>query len=194
MRVPAPVRATGQVAPLSPNSARLYKSEDGIIDLSGNGRGRIMKLSLALALALVAGVAVSGTASAQMPEQCNGFIKLRTDAQQKASAIGAAEKHHATRKEVCTLVTWFSVAEAAALKFLEVNATWCGVPADAISSAKAAHEKTLKFRKVVCTEEPKPRLPTLSDALGTPQLDTAKNTKTGKGGTFDTLTGNPLAK
>ncbi len=91
-------------------------------------------------------------------------------------------------------MTRFSTAEAAALKFLEVNATWCGVPAEAIKSAKAAHEKTLKFRTVVCTEAPKPHVPTLSDALGTPELDTAKNTKTGTGGTFDTLTGNPLAR
>jgi hypothetical protein len=153
-----------------------------------------MKLGVALALALVAGVAGSGTASAQMPAQCNGFVKLRDEAQLKASAIGIAEKHHATRKEVCGLVTRFSMAEGAALKFLEVNATWCGVPAEAIKSAKSAHEKTLKFRTAVCTEQPKPRLPTLSDALGTPELDTAKNTKTGNGGTFDTLTGNPLDK
>ena len=52
----------------------------------------------------------------------------------------------------------------------------------------------MKFRDTVCAEGPKAKIPTLSDAIGTPPLDTgAKNTKTGRG-TLDTLTGNPLAK
>ena len=62
-----------------------------------------------------------------------------------------------------------------------------------IAAAKANHEKSLKFRTAACEEGPKPKAPTLSDAIKTPSLDTAKNTKTGRG-TFDTLTGNPLAK
>ena len=60
-------------------------------------------------------------------------------------------------------------------------------------ASKTNHERTLKFRDTVCAETPQAKPPSLSDALGTPTLDTAKNTKTGKG-TFDTLTGNPLAK
>jgi hypothetical protein len=151
-------------------------------------------VAITLALAFAAFVVASRTASAQMPAQCGGFVKLRDDAQHRGMAIGAAEKRHADRKEICTLVTRFYSAEGAALKFLEGNATWCGVPPEAIKAAKAAHEKTLKFRTVVCTEAPKPHTPTLSEALGTPELDTAKNTKTGTGGTFDTLTGNPLAR
>ena len=55
------------------------------------------------------------------------------------------------------------------------------------------HGKTLKFRTVVCAPAAEPHVPTLSDAMGTPRLDTSKNTRTGPG-TFDTLTGNPLAK
>jgi hypothetical protein len=156
-----------------------------------------MNRSVAIVLALALGVGVTGPriAAAQMPPQCNGFLKLRDDAQQKGQAIGAAEKRKADRKEVCRLVQRFAVAEAAAVKFLENNKTWCGVPDQAISSAKATHEKTLKFRTVVCSDapQPRPRMPTLSDAIGTPTVDTAKNTKTGQG-TFDTLTGNPLAK
>ncbi len=156
-----------------------------------------MKWSIAMVLALTlsAGVAGSRTASAQMPPQCNDFLKLRDDAQKKGAAIGAAEKRRADRKEVCALVQRFAVAEGAAVKFLEDNKTWCAVPDQAISGAKASHEKTLKFRTVVCSDaaQPQPRVPTLSDAIGTPSVDTAKNTKTGHG-TFDTLTGNPLAK
>ena len=59
--------------------------------------------------------------------------------------------------------------------------------------AKAMHAHTMQFRDTVCAEGPKPKVPTLSDAIGTTPLDTSTNTKTGRG-TLDTLTGNPLAK
>jgi hypothetical protein len=155
-----------------------------------------MKWSVAITLgvALAVGAIGSRTARAQMPPQCNAFMSLRDDAQQKGAAIGMAEKRHADRKDVCALVTRFAVAEGKAVKFLEANQTWCGVPAESVKQAKAAHEKTLKFRTAVCAPAPQPHIPTLSDALGTPELDTAKNTRTGKGGTFDTLTGNPLSR
>lgn len=127
------------------------------------------------------------------PPVCNDFMKLRDETEKKAQAIAAVNKRHGDRKEMCEAVTKFTAAEAAVVKFLTDNKTWCGVPNDAIANAKAGHEKTLKFREVVCAEGPKPKVPTLSEAIGTPTLDTAKNTRTGVG-TFDTLTGNPLAK
>ena len=158
-------------------------------------RPSVAKLSMAVALALTATAAGMTEASAQMsPSPCDGFIPLRDDAKQKAMAIGVAEKRHAPPKELCTTVSRFYLAEAAALKFLESNKTWCGVPDEAIAAAKATHEKTLKFRDIVCNPSAQQRpAQTLSDALGGPTLDTAKNTKTNTG-TFNTLTGNPLAK
>jgi hypothetical protein len=159
-------------------------------------RPGIGKLAIAAALVLAAGVGENHPASAQMaqgPSPCEGFIPLRDAAQQKAMAFSAAEKRHADRKELCAVLTRFSVAEAAALKYLEANKTWCGIPDEVVASAKTNHEKTLKFRTVVCSPAPQPHVPTLSDSIGGPSLDTVKNTKTGHG-TFDTLTGNPLAK
>jgi hypothetical protein len=93
------------------------------------------------------------------------------------------------------LVQRFYAAEGAILKFLEDNKTWCGIPPEAITQAKAGHENTLKIRTAACTEAPaaKPRQPSLSDAIGTPSVDNASNTKTGRG-TLDSLNGNPLAK
>lgn len=152
-------------------------------------------VSMRMALALGISVGAIHTASAQTAQSpCAGFIPLRDSAQQKAMAIAAAEKRHVAPKELCTAVSRFYVAEAAALKFLESNKAWCGIPEAAITGAKTTHEKTLKFRDAVCNPAAQARVPTLSDAIGTPTLDTAKNTKTGTGGTFDTLTGNPLAK
>ena len=154
-----------------------------------------MKSSRAILLAAFAIITASHAASAQAPAQCNAFIPLREDAQQKAAAVRAATEHKADRKELCTLVTRFTAAEAAVVKFLVDNKTWCGIPDDAIKAAKAGHEHTLKFRTVACTEAPaaQPKAPTLSDAIATPSVDSATNTKTGRG-TLDTLSGNPLAK
>jgi hypothetical protein len=155
-------------------------------------------VTMGMALALGASIAGIGTASAQMtqaPSPCDGFLPLRNDAQQKANAIAAAQKRHATPKELCVVVTRFTAAEGAALKFLETNKTWCGIPDAAVSGAKENHAKTMKFREMVCNAQAAPvHIPALSDSISTPALDTAKNTKTGSGGTFDTLTGNPLAR
>ena len=155
-----------------------------------------MKWSRALVLAAFAVVAGADTVLAQTaPVQCNAFIPLRDDAQQKAAAVRNATEHKAERKEVCNLVTRFTAAEAAVLKFLEANKTWCGIPEEAIKAAKVNHERTVKFRTMACAEAPaaQPKAPTLSDAIGTPSVDSATNTKTGRG-TLDTLNGNALAK
>ncbi|MGD0316189.1 MAG: hypothetical protein ABSB37_09605 [Xanthobacteraceae bacterium] len=154
-----------------------------------------MKSSRAILLAAFAIIAASDAASAQAPSQCNAFIPLRDDAQQKAAAVRAATEHKAERKEVCALVTRFATAEAAVVKFLDANKTWCGIPDEAVKAAKTGHERTLKFRTVACSEAPaaQPKAPTLSDAIATPSVDSATNTKTGRG-TLDTLSGNPLAK
>lgn len=162
--------------------------------------GRLFGAGMApLTLAFTLNIAAVGDAAAQQispapaASPCEEFRPLSEVAQKRGAAIGAAQKRHPDRKEMCTLVSQFSVAEAAVVKFLETNQTWCGVPAEAVKNAKATHEKTLKFKEMVCAAAPQPKIPTLSDAIGTPKVDTAKNTKTGHG-TFDTLTGNPLAK
>jgi hypothetical protein len=158
----------------------------------GVARLCLARLCMGMALALTACTAGITQASAQ-GSPCEGFLPLRTDAQQKGLAIAAAEKRHADQKELCSLVSRFYVAEGAALTFLANNKTWCGVPEQAITSAKATHDKTLKFRDVVCNPAAQRHTPTLSDAIGAPSIDTAKNTNTSTG-TFNTLTGNPLGK
>jgi hypothetical protein len=193
---------------MSPNSACLLWPP-GVRAHLGNVKGHAMRWSVGIAWGLAIGIgAVSvgtGTASAQMPgmpgmqapppgaSPCDGFVPLRDDAQKKGAALGAAQKNHVDRQEMCKLITAFSAAEGKAALFLEKNRTWCGVPDQAVTSAKEMHVKTEHFREVVCAPAPQPKVPTLSDAMGAPSVDTAKNTKTGAG-TFDTLTGNPLAK
>jgi|HubBroStandDraft_5_1064220.scaffolds.fasta_scaffold34413_2 hypothetical protein len=123
---------------------------------------------------------------------CASFAKLKEDAEAKGHAIQEVAKKK-DRKLMCGAVTRFVEVETKVVKFLADNKTTCGVPDQAVASAKASHEKTVQFRDQVCAEQPQPKAPSLSDAIGTPTLDTRKNTKTGKG-TLDTLTGNPLAQ
>jgi hypothetical protein len=177
----------------------------------------MIKRSLAAALAFVALAAAPSGASAQQniwgqppnaganslgepaapaapsapPALCNAFMGLKTEAEQKALAVRGALAKKADRPEICALVTRFFASEETVVKFLEKNKTTCGVPDQAIAAAKANHENTLKFKTAACAEAPKPRPPSLSDAINTPSVDSAGNTKTGRG-TLDTLNGNPL--
>jgi hypothetical protein len=168
-------------------------------------RGRAASLLFALALLTLLVLAVADHAAwAQFgpPQggppggaQCNSFQALAEEAQKKGSAVGAAIKAKVDRKQICALMTTFVAAESNVIKFLDDNKVWCGVPEQVITVSKANHEKSIKFRTEACSDDgPHPKVPTLSDAIKEPSgVDTEKNTKTGRG-TFDTLTGNPLAK
>jgi len=124
---------------------------------------------------------------------CASFPKLRDEAKAKAEVVAAIGKRKGDRKDMCAAVQSFTAAEDKVLKFLEDNKKGCGVPDQAVVQAKAMHANTVKFRDTVCAEGPKPKAPTLSDAIGAPPAETGTNTKTGRG-TLDTLTGNPLAR
>jgi hypothetical protein len=129
----------------------------------------------------------------QQSAACANFPRLRDEAKAKAEQVSVIGKKHGDRKEMCTAVQTFTAAEEKVVKFLEDNKAGCGVPDQAVAQAKAMHAKTMQFRDTVCAEGPKPKVPTLSDAIGAPPAETGTNTKTGRG-TLDTLTGNPLAK
>jgi hypothetical protein len=170
-------------------------------------RGRAASLHFALALLMVLPILAVADRAAwaqfgppQAPQgapasQCNSFPALAADAQKKGAAVGAAIKAKVDRKQICTLMTTFVAAETKVIKFLDDNKVWCGVPEQVITVSKTNHEKSLKFRTEACNDDtPHQKAPSLSDAIKEPSgVDTAKNTKTGRG-TFDTLTGNPLAK
>ena len=79
---------------------------------------------------------------------------------------------------------------------METNSTQCGVPPQIIKQAHDGHTKALQIEKQVCDASEHPRGPSLSDALNStpilPDADSTKSTK--RGGTYDTLEGNPLAR
>ena len=134
-------------------------------------------------------------AQQQVPPCAAHFFKLRDDAQNKAKAIQKASERKAPPKEACHLFTVFSTAEAKMLKYAVDNKSSCGVPDEVIKQIKAGHERTNEIKTKVCqiaAAPPRPAGPTLSDTLGAP-IPNANNIRSG-GGTFDTLTGNPIGK
>jgi hypothetical protein len=158
-------------------------------------RGFTIALCLASAIVpLGAGSAWAQMGQPATPQQCTKFPALSQAAQVKANAVSAAMKAKADRKDICRLMTAFVASEDLVVKFLIENKTWCGVPDEAVAAAKINHEKSTKFRDSACAEGPSQKAPTLSDAIKTPAVDSATNTKAGHGGTFDTLTGNPLGR
>jgi hypothetical protein len=198
-----PLRAAG----IRAKSEACDKDESPAGDRSGEGNfmksaralshGSASCFIVCLALALCTFADRSAWAQFSAPPggaQCNDFGKLTAEAQKRSALVTAAMKAKADRKELCTLMTSFVAAETDVVKFLENNKVWCGVPDSAITVSKANHEKSIKFRTMACSEDgPRPKAPSLSDAIKAPSVDTAKNTKTGRG-TFDTLTGNPLGR
>jgi hypothetical protein len=148
----------------------------------------------------------AGTAMAQLqpppqaqeePPPCiKTFLSLRDIAAKKASEIHSASERHAPPSVACRLFNEFTAAEAKMIKYAEGNTVWCGIPAEVVTNIKAQHVKSTDIRNRVCqaaAAPPRPAGPSLSDALSAPVPD-SNNIKTGRGGTYDTLTGTPLGK
>jgi hypothetical protein len=164
--------------------------------------GRVLPLACLLTLAGAWPVAAQfmppGAAPPpQMPPCFNEFMPLRQEAEKRAGAVRDANAKHATPQEACQLIGRFSAAEAKVVKFAADHGFSCGIPPEAIKQMKTNHEHTVELHKRVCTaaaSPPRPTGPTLSDALNsTTKLPTREDVKPGRG-TFDTLTGNALAK
>jgi hypothetical protein len=133
------------------------------------------------------------------PPACQQLMVLRDETQKNAAAIGAAQqrKVKADPVEACKLFKVFLASEAKFIAGMTENITTCGVPPQAIKQYQEGHIKASQIGKQVCevAENPRPTGPSLSDALNSaPVMPDGNNTKTGRGGTFDTLQGNPLTR
>lgn len=135
-------------------------------------------------------------------EACmNEFLPLRKDAERRGNLIKAASERHAPPSEACKLIGNFSQSELKMIKYVEENRRKCGIPNEIHEQLKSGHKNTEKLLKQVCgiaqqqAQQPRgPAAPSLSEALGSPAT-LPEATKTKKGGsTFDTLSGNVLAR
>ena len=148
----------------------------------------------------MAGPPMSGPPSAPPAACMNAFLPLRQEAEKRAAAIKVAADHKADRGEICKLITRFSEAEGKFADYLVKNQAGCGIPVNIVAQVKSNHAKTMKTRTQVCSNNGPagaqgpagPQGPGLADALGLTRAPSASNTTIGKGGTFDTLSGNPI--
>ena len=136
-----------------------------------------------------------GAPSAPAPA-CQQLLVLRSETQKSAEAINAAGKRKAPPPEACKLFKTFLGNERRMIKAVEDNGQQCGLPPDVSKQIRAGHAKAEQLANQICEVAARgglPAGPSLSDALGvTPSVpDVTKKAGTG---TFDTLTGNPLAR
>ncbi|HWK95020.1 MAG TPA: hypothetical protein VNR39_06330 [Pseudolabrys sp.] len=136
-----------------------------------------------------------GAAQQQEPPCFKEFMALRTEAEKKRGAIEQAGKKKVGPAVACRLFNEYSASEAKLIKYVSTNADKCGMPKDLLDNLSKSHAQTTQIRTRVCevaAAPPKPRGPSLSDALSAPVPDSS-NVRRGHG-TFDTLSGSPLAR
>ncbi|OKO71665.1 hypothetical protein [Bradyrhizobium sp. AS23.2] len=128
------------------------------------------------------------------------FMPLREEAEKRGKLIQAASNRHAPPDEACKLIRNFSQAESKMIKYIETNASKCGIPAQVGDQLKAGHKNTEAMQAKVCNvaqqmqNQPRgPAGPSLSEVLGSGSAPEANAGKKG-GSTFDTLNGNVLTR
>lgn len=127
-----------------------------------------------------------------------GFMPLRQEAEKRGTAIKQASERHAPPEEACKLITAFSQSEVKMIKYVEANASKCGIPPNVGAQMQTGHKNTEGMRAKVCNvasqqQQRGPAAPRLSDVLGSSAALPEATAKKG-GSTFDTLNGNVLTR
>jgi hypothetical protein len=150
-----------------------------------------------------AGATVFGAPSQQQPQQIpsclKDFLPLREEMDKRFESVKNMMAKRPSASEACSVLTRFTQAEVVLLKFVEKNSPTCPFPPGLLDNIKASNAKSEGYKKQACTaaaqQQQRPARaaePTLSDAFGAPPLN-KETTRTGRG-TFDSLSGNPLAR
>ncbi len=129
------------------------------------------------------------------------FLPLRQEAEKRGALLKTAGERHAGPDEACKLIGSFIQAEVKMIKYVETNSARCGIPPQISEQLKKGHLSTEAMQGRICgaaaqmQKQAGPTGPSLSEVLGSaaalPEATTAK--KNG-GNTFDTLSGNVLAR
>ena len=136
-----------------------------------------------------------GPADACMKE----FMPLREEAEKRSKMIKAAGERHASPDEACKLIGNFGQAEIKMIKYVETNASKCGIPQQISDQLKAGHKNTEAMQQKVCgfaqqAAQRAPAGPSLSEVLGSAAAVPEAQPRPKGGSTFDTLNGNVLAR
>jgi hypothetical protein len=133
-------------------------------------------------------------------EACmKGFMPLREEAEKRGKLIKAASDRKAPPDEACKLITSFGQAEIKMIKYVETNASKCGIPPQISDQLKAGHKNTETMQQKVCgvaqqMQQRGPAGPSLSEVLGSSASVPEAQPRPKGGSTFDTLNGNVLAR
>lgn len=133
-------------------------------------------------------------------EACmKGFMPLREEAEKRGKLIKAASDRKAPPDEACKLITSFGQAEIKMIKYVEANASKCGIPQQISDQLKAGHKNTETMQQKVCgvaqqMQQRGPAGPSLSEVLGSSASVPEAQPRPKGGSTFDTLNGNVLAR
>jgi hypothetical protein len=158
----------------------------------------LLSRGVPLLTAVLAWGAIAPSAQAQQMPCMNEIAPLRQAVEKAGAAIKAAADKKAERSEICSRIKTFVAQEAKFIKYIETNASWCGIPPEAVTQLKGGHSHSLKMRNQACSGGPiggragPPPGPGLSEALGTSRMPT-NNDKADRG-TYNTLTGNPISR
>jgi len=138
-----------------------------------------------------------GAPNAQQQACAEEFMRMRNDVEKKGRLVKSANERKASREELCAALTGVHAAMGKWYNYVKKNATACGIPAEAGKDLGTNYANLSKLRKNVCeggaqTAAAAPRTPSLSEALGTIAPATEANTTVRRGGTLDTLMGNPI--
>src|SRR3981189_688264 len=78
------------------------------------------------------------------------FVPLREEAEKRGKLIKAASDRHAPPDEACKLIRNFGQSEIKMIKYIDTNATKCGIPPQIGDQLKAGHKNTEAMLKKVC--------------------------------------------
>ena len=136
----------------------------------------------------------------QAPPCMVEFVPLRTETEKRAGALKAAASRRVPPAELCQLFVRFVESEGKVVKFMEKNASSCGIPVQIVTTSKTNHARSIETKDKVCAAgtggaagNEASRGPGLGDALGMRDVPSPDTTTTGAG-TFDSLSGSPLKR
>jgi hypothetical protein len=124
------------------------------------------------------------------------FVKMREEVEKKGKAAKAAGQKHASREEMCKLITSYAASEEKWVKFTEAGVGSCGIPPQIAGQLKQVHAGTEKAKEKICTAGPAGPAagPSLSEALSRSTQVAAPDASKAGMGICDTLAGSAVCR
>ena len=129
------------------------------------------------------------------------FAPLKQEAEKRGLFLKTLGQRKASPAEACKAIGAFGQAELKMMKFFETNAKKCGIPPQVAQQMAQSHKMTEQMQTKVCAAAQQQAQggggapPSLAEALGASvSVPEATPTKRSGGSTFDTLSGNVLAR